>query len=105
MRQSGDPVPAEAMAKLFQPFLRGEVRAGQQGLGLGLHIATEIAKAHGDTIAVYSSAVETQFTFRMPLNRPPTAIEPEDRFVGTSREGLSFSCCVTILARLAGKLL
>ncbi|AZO81996.1 MULTISPECIES: PAS domain-containing sensor histidine kinase [unclassified Bosea (in: a-proteobacteria)] len=63
----GDPIPPEAMAKLFQPFFRGEVRANLQGLGLGLHIASEIAKAHGGTIVVDSSELETQFTFRMPL--------------------------------------
>ena len=44
---AGAPIPPEAMARLFQPFFRGEVRSSQQGLGLGLHIASEIAKAHG----------------------------------------------------------
>jgi phosphoserine phosphatase RsbU/P len=37
------------------------------GLGLGLYIATEIAKAHGGSIEVDSSEKETRFTFRMPL--------------------------------------
>ena len=40
----------DAMARLFQPFFRDEVRANQQGLGLGLHIASEIARAHGGQI-------------------------------------------------------
>ncbi|VVC55931.1 protein of unknown function [Beijerinckiaceae bacterium RH AL1] len=56
------------MDRLFQPFFRGEVQSSQQGLGLGLHISSEIAKAHGGTIAVTSSPVQTRFTFRMPLN-------------------------------------
>lgn len=63
---SGDPIPEAAMARLFQPFFRGDVRSSQQGLGLGLHIATEIAKAHGGELSVESSAIETRFTFRMP---------------------------------------
>ena len=62
----GAPIPPRAMERLFQPFFRGEVRASQQGLGLGLHIASEIAKAHGGTLTVDSSEAETRFTFRMP---------------------------------------
>ena len=63
----GDPIPPEAMNRLFHPFFRGEVRDSQQGLGLGLHIASEIAKAHGGTLVVNSSSSETRFTFQMPL--------------------------------------
>jgi sigma-B regulation protein RsbU (phosphoserine phosphatase) len=63
---SGKPIPPETRERLFQPFFRGEVRASQQGLGLGLHIASEIAKAHGGTLTVESSPAETRFTFRMP---------------------------------------
>jgi len=64
----GPPIPDAAMAKLFQPFFRGEVRPSQQGLGLGLHIASEIARAHGGKIDVASTSVETCFTFTMPLH-------------------------------------
>jgi signal transduction histidine kinase len=64
----GQPIPAATMERLFQPFFRGEVRPSQQGLGLGLHIASEIAKAHGGRIEVASTSAETRFTFRMPLN-------------------------------------
>jgi signal transduction histidine kinase len=64
----GDPISPEAMEQLFQPFFRGGARPSQQGLGLGLHIASEIAKAHGGEIEVVSTLQETRFTFRMPLN-------------------------------------
>ena len=63
----GPPISSDAMARLFQPFFRGEVRANQQGLGLGLHIASEIARAHGGQITVSSTDQETRFTFVMPL--------------------------------------
>jgi phosphoserine phosphatase RsbU/P len=63
----GRPIPPETMERLFQPFFRGEVQPSQQGLGLGLHIASEIAKAHGGIIDVTSGPEETRFTFRMPL--------------------------------------
>lgn len=64
---SGKQIPPVTMDRLFQPFFRGEVAPSQQGLGLGLHIASEIAKAHGGAIEVVSTPEETRFTFRMPL--------------------------------------
>jgi phosphoserine phosphatase RsbU/P len=63
----GEPIPPNATEHLFHPFFRGKVRASLQGLGLGLHIASEIAKAHEGTLTVNSTAEETRFTFRMPL--------------------------------------
>jgi signal transduction histidine kinase len=62
----GEPIPPETAERLFQPFSRASVRPGQQGLGLGLYIASEIARAHEGTLGVASSAEETRFTFRMP---------------------------------------
>ena len=63
----GVPIPSAARAQLFQPFFRGAVRRSQQGLGLGLFIVNEIAKAHGGAMEVTSSDEETRFTFSMPL--------------------------------------
>ena len=67
---SGKPIPTAALEQLFQPFFRGEVRRSQQGLGLGLYISSEIAKAHGGVLTVQSSELETRFTFRMPVEGP-----------------------------------
>jgi phosphoserine phosphatase RsbU/P len=64
---AGDPIPEAAMGKLFEPFFRGEVRASRQGLGLGLHIASQIAQAHEGVLTVTSTPEETRFTFEMPL--------------------------------------
>jgi phosphoserine phosphatase RsbU/P len=64
---SGDRIPEAAMEKLFEPFFRGGVRASRQGLGLGLHIASQIAKAHDGVLTVSSTPKETKFTFVMPL--------------------------------------
>jgi sigma-B regulation protein RsbU (phosphoserine phosphatase) len=63
---SGEPIPEAALPRLFQPFFRGEVRPSKQGLGLGLHIASEIAKAHQGELAVVSDEHETRFTLKMP---------------------------------------
>ena len=65
----GEPISPEAMKHFFQPFFRGSVRPSQKGLGLGLHIAAEIAKAHGGTITVVSDKLETRFTYVMPCRR------------------------------------
>lgn len=65
---SGDRIPDSAIKHLFQPFYREDAKQGKKGLGLGLFIASEIARAHDGTIKVDSSEKETNFTFEMPLN-------------------------------------
>lgn len=62
----GAPIPPAALEKLFQPFFRGHDRV-RQGLGLGLHIASEIARAHGGTLVARSDENATTFLFTMPL--------------------------------------
>ncbi len=66
----GTPIPPEALSRLFQPFYRGDSQVRHQGLGLGLHIASEIARAHGGQLAVRSDEEGTCFTFTMPLALP-----------------------------------
>jgi len=66
---AGEPIPEAAMQRLFEPFFRGDVRDSRQGLGLGLHIASQIAQAHGGRIEVASTPDETRFVFRMPLTQ------------------------------------
>ena len=63
----GTPIPQATREHLFQPFYRGKVSPDQKGLGLGLFIASEIAKAHGGRIDVTSDALETRFTFIAPV--------------------------------------
>jgi sigma-B regulation protein RsbU (phosphoserine phosphatase) len=64
---AGEPIPPATLERLFQPFFRGAVRDSRQGLGLGLYIASEIARAHKGMLTVQSDSRETRFTFRMPL--------------------------------------
>jgi signal transduction histidine kinase len=61
----GTPISEKAMQHLFKPFTRGD-RPSQHGLGLGLYIASEIARAHGGTLRVASNEEETSFVFEMP---------------------------------------
>jgi signal transduction histidine kinase len=62
----GVPIPAETMPHLFTAFQRGDVQPNQQGLGLGLYIAQEIARAHGGIISVESNPHETTFRAEFP---------------------------------------
>ena len=65
---SGETIAPEVASQLFQPFVRGSAKPGQQGLGLGLYISAEIARAHHGTLTVASADRQTCFTFRMPLS-------------------------------------
>jgi len=69
INNSGDPIPDDAIARLFHPFTRAFGPARKPGLGLGLFIASEIARAHRGTIVVASSGEDgITFTFTMPLD-------------------------------------
>ncbi len=66
---SGNPIPADQIKKLFEPFTREDIRPSQQGLGLGLYIASEISRAHGGELIATSTEDETRFTFRFKNNK------------------------------------
>jgi signal transduction histidine kinase len=67
---TGETIPDDVRKRLFEPFYRASVSPNQQGLGLGLYIAAEIAKAHEGGMAVESVRGRTQFTFSMPVSGP-----------------------------------
>jgi signal transduction histidine kinase len=56
VHNAGEPIPAELLPTLFEPFAsaRAGRRGSREGLGLGLSIAREIAQAHGGRIEVES---------------------------------------------------
>ena len=64
---SGPAIDAETMATLFKPFARGVDTSPRQGLGLGLYIASEIAKSHGGDLRATSTDAGTRFAFYMPV--------------------------------------
>jgi signal transduction histidine kinase len=72
---AGEPIPAESLGKIFEPFWRHSVSANRNGLGLGLHICSQIVRAHQGRISVTSTRKHgTQFTARLPLG---AQIEPQ----------------------------
>jgi signal transduction histidine kinase len=65
---AGSPIEAESLAKVFEPYWRPHTGRPGGGLGLGLYICAQIAKAHGGAMAVRSSAAAgTVFTARLPV--------------------------------------
>jgi signal transduction histidine kinase len=67
VHNQGKPIPAEAMARLFEPYWRGAEQRREDGIGLGLYIAHEIARSHGGNLEVRSIEGEgTRFRFSMP---------------------------------------
>lgn len=69
---SGNPIPAAAQECLFQPYTRATISPNQQGLGLGLYIASEIARAHHGRLDFSSSTDSTCFILRMPSQQGVT---------------------------------
>lgn len=65
---AGDPIPSEALPRLFEPFSQSADDAPQIGLGLGLYIASEIAKAHRGKLTAASTPERTRFTLSMPVS-------------------------------------
>lgn len=76
----GEPIPADILPRLFDPFRRGDResrRMHTQGLGLGLYISRELAIAHGGDLEVRSTVDEgTTFTLRLPRAIVPARSSP-----------------------------
>jgi signal transduction histidine kinase len=66
----GEPISETLRPMLFQPFRRGHTTSST-GLGLGLFIVDQIARAHGGTVTVLSDADATRFLVRLPREMQP----------------------------------
>jgi signal transduction histidine kinase len=68
----GEPISPDNMMQVFKPFWRQSASPAREGLGLGLYICAQIAKAHGGSLEVASTAAAgTTFTARLPLRGYP----------------------------------
>jgi signal transduction histidine kinase len=65
----GEPIPEASLANIFTPFWRSSTSTARRGLGLGLFICDQIAKAHGGSLEVISSkSTGTIFAARLPIH-------------------------------------
>jgi signal transduction histidine kinase/CheY-like chemotaxis protein/ligand-binding sensor domain-containing protein len=83
VEDTGPGIPAEALSKLFEPFVQTESgRKAKEGTGLGLAISRDIVRRMGGEIAV-ASAVGAGTTFHFDVRLPPAGGEwsEEDRRV------------------------
>jgi signal transduction histidine kinase len=74
----GPDIPQELLHTIFEPMVRLEANeeaptARSTSLGLGLHIAREIAVAHGGSIGARSESQVTTFTVRVPAGAADAA--------------------------------
>jgi signal transduction histidine kinase len=76
VHNEGNPIPEHIRETLFNPFTRGEMNdeRASGGLGLGLYIVQQIARAHGGRVSVRSDrSGGTTFTVRLPRHEPQPA--------------------------------
>lgn len=70
VENDGPPIPDPVLGRLFDPFRRGAARRGKaaRGLGLGLYIVDQIARAHGGDVSVASADGKIRFRVMLPAN-------------------------------------
>jgi len=73
VKNHGEPIDPQTLARIFDPLQRGadqkDKGSSKSGLGLGLYIASEIARARHGGIHAKSDANETAFVVRVPRQR------------------------------------
>ncbi len=68
VENTGEPIPAEHLPRLFDRFYRADAsrQRNGDGTGLGLAIAKSIVDAHGGKLSVSSDAGSTRFVITFP---------------------------------------
>ncbi|MDB5867693.1 MAG: sensory box histidine kinase [Polaromonas sp.] len=73
VHNEGNPIAPELLASLFEPMVRGAGSHASGGVGLGLFIVNEIARAHqGQVLAESSPQAGTTFYARFPAFQTQT---------------------------------
>jgi signal transduction histidine kinase len=80
VRDSGVGIPADRIEAIFEPFVQGEraLNKPNEGVGLGLAIARDLARGMGGSLAAESAVGEgSVFTLTLPLVTPTAALPRE----------------------------
>jgi signal transduction histidine kinase len=74
----GPGIPPEERERVFDPFYRGpEARAARSGLGLGLPILRQVARAHGGEVTIGGSPLGgARVTLRLPAWKAGAVTHP-----------------------------
>ena len=68
---TGEVIPAALASRIFERFVRGQDRQGNDGAGLGLSIAKAITEAHGGTVSCEPRPEGgARFSVRLPRASP-----------------------------------
>ena len=71
----GLPIATSNLEKIFEPYWRPAESKPGGGLGLGLHICSQIVQAHGGNLSVVSDLENgTRFTAKIPARRSITSL-------------------------------
>ncbi len=73
VHNSGPPIAAELLPRIFEPLERGTELVDSEGrsIGLGLYIVRHLVLSHGGRVDVHSTSAEgTTFTVRLPRSPP-----------------------------------
>ena len=72
VENDGDPIPEEALPRLFEPFYRSDAARDRQsgGTGLGLALVRETAALHGGACGVENLPTGVRFWVEIPLCKP-----------------------------------
>jgi len=80
IKNNGEPIPPEQASHIFERFYRARADGRISGHGLGLSIASELARAHGGELELARSDSDwTEFRLRLPqragsLSLPSSAV-------------------------------
>jgi signal transduction histidine kinase len=75
----GNPIAPENISRIFAPFWRHTTSSRREGLGLGLHICSQIVAAHhGVLTATSTPQAGTLFTARIPRKPTGEILVPAD---------------------------
>jgi CheY-like chemotaxis protein len=73
---TGRGIPAQALGRVFEPFVQGEhgIDRAAGGLGLGLALVKRLVEVHGGTVAAESAGEQSGacFTVRLPAVAAPS---------------------------------